>query len=344
MKKIIIASPHQNAGKTSLIVGLAKALNQKVGYLKPLGDRLLYQKKRQWDYDSATMTNLVGIQENPEDITIGFEHSKLRFMYDEKEIRNKLSQTLAAIDNRDIVFIESGKNLSCGMSVHLDPVSLASFTTGKLIVVISGTDDEIYDDVCFLKKYLENTNVDFGGVIINKIRDKKEFEHVHLGNIKEIGLKILGVMPYAPELTHRHVAYLADKMFAKVIAGEENLTRLVKTVVVGAMSANSVISLPIFRAEDKLVITSGDRSDMIVAALETNSAAIILTNNILPPANIISKATELGIPLLLVRYDTFEAAKQVDDLEPLLTKDDAPKAELLGKLATEHINIEAILG
>ncbi len=343
MKKIIIASLTQNAGKTSMIVGLAKALKQKVGYLKPLGDRLLYQKKRQWDYDSATMTNLVGIQEKPEDITIGFEHSKLRFMYEEKDIKEKLNQTLAAIDNRDIVFIEGSRSLSCGMSVKLDPLSLASYTTGKLIAIVSGSEDEIYDEVYFLKKYLENSNVDFGGIIINKVRDKKDFEHVHMGNLKEAGLKILGVVPYTPELTHRNVAYLADKMFAKVIAGTENLNRSIKSVVVGAMSANSVMSLPVFKAADKLVITSGDRSDMIVAALETQSAAIILTNNILPPSNIISKATELAIPLLLVRYDTFEAAKQVDDLQPLLTKEDTIKAESLSNLAAEHINIENII-
>ena len=50
MKNIIIGSVDENAGKTSLIVGLGRAISgKKFGYLKPFGDRLLYRKKRLWD-------------------------------------------------------------------------------------------------------------------------------------------------------------------------------------------------------------------------------------------------------------------------------------------------------
>ena len=46
MNKVIIASLRKNAGKTTVMVGLTKALNKKIGYLKPFGDRLIYNKKR----------------------------------------------------------------------------------------------------------------------------------------------------------------------------------------------------------------------------------------------------------------------------------------------------------
>jgi BioD-like phosphotransacetylase family protein len=52
MKTIVVGSTHKSAGKTSLIVGLAKAVGSSCGYIKPLGDRLLYRKKRLWDYDA----------------------------------------------------------------------------------------------------------------------------------------------------------------------------------------------------------------------------------------------------------------------------------------------------
>jgi hypothetical protein len=53
MKNIVIGSVSENAGKTSFVVGLARAINGKFGYLKPFGDRLIYRKKRLWDHDAA---------------------------------------------------------------------------------------------------------------------------------------------------------------------------------------------------------------------------------------------------------------------------------------------------
>lgn len=80
----MVASTNKSAGKTSLIVGLAEALKKNCGYMKPFGDRLLYHKKRLWDYDAALVTGIFGMEEKAEEITIGFEHSKLRYMYGER--------------------------------------------------------------------------------------------------------------------------------------------------------------------------------------------------------------------------------------------------------------------
>ena len=80
MDKWVVTSLRPSAGKTSVIIGIAKALNRKIGYIKPFGERFLYRKKRLWDYDAALVTNLFGLDENPEDMSIGFHHSKLLYM------------------------------------------------------------------------------------------------------------------------------------------------------------------------------------------------------------------------------------------------------------------------
>ncbi len=90
----------KSAGKTSVIVGIAAALNKKMAYIKPFGERMLYRKKRLWDYDSALITNLFGLKEDPVDMSIGFDHSKLRYMYDEEGTRKKLLETVAHIGKR----------------------------------------------------------------------------------------------------------------------------------------------------------------------------------------------------------------------------------------------------
>ena len=45
MEKYVFASIRSNAGKTSLILGIARALKKNIAYMKPFGDRLLYKKK-----------------------------------------------------------------------------------------------------------------------------------------------------------------------------------------------------------------------------------------------------------------------------------------------------------
>jgi BioD-like phosphotransacetylase family protein len=343
MDKVIIASMRKSAGKTSAIVGIAAATGKKIAYVKPFGERMLYRKKRLWDYDSSLITAVFGLKEDPVDMSIGFDHSKLRYMYDEEGTRQKVLETINRLGNdRDVLFIEGGRDLTYGISVHLDTLSLAKYTGGRLFIVVSGDEDSILDDLLFLKRHVNLAGVNLNGVIINKVQNLEEFQSTHLPAIRQMGVQVVGVIPYQSELTYFSVSYLAERLFAKVLCGEGGLNRVVKNIVIGAWSANVFLQNPLFKKENKLVITGGDRTDMILASLESDTSGIILTNNILPPSNIISKASEKNIPLLIVFSDTYQTAKQIESLEPLLTKDDTEKAELLKNLFQKHVNMQEI--
>jgi BioD-like phosphotransacetylase family protein len=343
MKNIIIGSVSENAGKTSFIVGLARTINLKFGYLKPLGDRLIYRKKRLWDHDAALITNIFGLQQSSEDMTIGFEHSKLRYMYDEDSTRTKLLDMARNLgDGNQMLLVEGGKDLTYGASVRLDTLSLIRYMGGKLVIIISGDEGTIIDDITFIKKYVDMANIDYG-VVINKVGNLEDYQSNHLRDIKEMGVNVLGVIPFEQSLTQVPVSYIAEKLQARVIAGEGGLGQRVKHVFVGAMSGDSAARLPLWKNENKLVLTGGDRADMIVAALEKTTSAIILTNNIIPPQNLIARASDMNIPMLLVPFDTFQAAKQIDDMIPLLTRDDAERISLLQKLVDQNVDIKALV-
>jgi hypothetical protein len=340
MNKLVIASMDKSAGKTSVIVGIGKALGKSMGYMKPFGDRLFYRKKRSWDYDSSVISTIFGLDINPEDMSMGFDHSKLKFMYDEKAMKEKLVEmSQQAGKGKDFLFIETGRNLAYGAGVNLEPMSVSRSLGAKLAIVVSGDETAIMDDISFIRKYLGKGEADLKGVIINKVRDIEDFRNTYLKQVTDMGIRVLGLIPYQTELTFLSVQYLMDRLFAKVIAGERGLNRFVNNIFIGAMSADAALRNPAFNKENMLLLTSGDRSDMILAALEGNTACVIMTNNILPPSNIISKAEERNIPLLLVSYDTFETAKQIDSIEPLLTKDDNEKIRMLGQLAEKNISL-----
>ncbi len=343
MKNIIVTSIRKDAGKTSVIVGLAKNSSKKMGYLKPFGDRLLYRKKRLWDFDAAVCTTAMKAEESPEEMSIGFDHSKLRFMYDEKTTAAKVREIAAHnSQGKEIMLIESGNELTRGLSVHLDAISLCKYLDGELLVILSGTNDQIVDDACALRKTIDLCGVKLTGVIINKVHDVEDFKAVYIEHFQSLGLPVLGILPYAENLTKPSMRFLADLFFAKILAGEKGLKNTIKDVFVGAMSADAVLRMQRFNKESKLVITSGDRSDMILAALDTHAAGIILTNNILPPPNILARASGTNVPLLLVAQDTFQAAKKVDNLVSLLSKDDDEKMEQLAGMIKDHVELATI--
>jgi len=154
------------------------------------------------------VSNILNLPENPENISIGFAHSKLRFMYDEHSTKDKLEEicTLTSQD-KDILFIEGGKDLVYGRSVYLDPLTVVENTNSKLLLVLSGQDDLIIDEIMFLRQCIIANDNQLLGVIINKVKDINEFKDVYLDKFKELGVKVLGIVhvkgrkrvPHPPE-------------------------------------------------------------------------------------------------------------------------------------------------
>jgi BioD-like phosphotransacetylase family protein len=345
MKTVVIGSTKPNAGKTSIIVGMAKGLNKSFGYLKPLGDRLIYRKKRIWDYDTALMTNIFGLTDAPEDMSIGFAHSKLMYSYNNASVQKRLADMISETQpGKEFQFIEGGKDLEYGTSVFLNSIALAEYMKCPLVLVISGTEDIIMDDIWFIKKYLVMGDVDLAGVIINKIHDMEDFQATYMPVIEKAGINILGVIPFQRELTRFSISYITDGLMARVVVGAKGMEKTIENILVGAMSVDAAVNSAVFKKEKKLVITGGDRSDMILAVTEdSETRCVVVTNNILPPPNIISKCEEKDIPLLLVPFDTYETARRLDNIVPLLTPDNSENINRVTQAVKDNVNTGNLL-
>ena len=344
MERLIISSLRQSAGKTSLIVGLAKALNMKMGYMKPFGERFLYKKKRLWDYDSALITQIFKMEGSPEEMSIGFHHLQLFYALDETAIKAKLLDTFHSLsNNKEIFFVEEGKDISYGTSVHLDARTVTKVLDGQLLLVVSGNENTIIDDIGFIATGMALDRTHFKGVVINKVTNMQDFADSYLPIIKKMGVPILGIIPYCPELTYFSVEYLVDRIFAKVLAGESGLQHQIRNTLVGSLGADAAVQSSLFEDRHKALIISGDRSDLILNAIEYRIAAVILTNNVIPSPAIISKAENGGVPLLLVPSDTIETARQIDGIEPLTTSNDIGKITIIEKMVRENVDMQRII-
>jgi BioD-like phosphotransacetylase family protein len=345
MKRILMASTSEGAGKTSIIAGIIVSANKRFGYIKPLGDRLVYKRKKNVDHDALVMLGLLGLAEDPDSISLGFSHSKLSFKYDAQSVKKALTAMAESREQGcDALFIEGGRDLAFGASVNLDSLSLGRNLDARLVLVVGGDADRVMDDIRFVKTYVNFSGIDFAGVIINKIHDVDDFKNAFLKTITDMGIRVLGIVPFKAQLTHFSMSFLADRFVAKVIAGEDGLNNIVKNIFVGAMSTEESFRNPMFNKDNKLLITSGDRSDMIVAALEGDTTGVILTNNILPPQNILSKATEKRVPVLLVPHDTYDVARQLDNIDALLMPGGEDRVKFLAQIVSEYVQVASIIG
>lgn len=344
MDKVIVASLRKSAGKSSIIAGLAKASGSRIGYLKPFGDRPVYEKKRLWDHDSSTMAKILKIEQETERMPLGFHHAKLRYAYDEAAVRNKIREAAEiAGQGAKMTFVEAGPDLAYGSSVHLDATSLALHLDAPLLAILSGDDDMVRDDAVFLRRYLQDLKVNCVGIIINKIPNLEDFKNAHLDSIQREGFNLLGVIPRCDELNYFTLANVREALLARVVTGDQLLGRVIRNVFIGVMSADAAVQSAEFNKQDTLIITSGDRSDLILAAMERGAAGVVITGNSMPPANIIGLSADHNIPILMVPFDTHRASRMIDDLEPLLHPEDDRKLELLTKLVWDHVKVSALL-
>jgi len=104
-------------------------------------------------------------------------------------------------------------------------------------------------------------------------------------------------------------------------------------IAAGGISANAI---------KKAVIMGGDRADMAVTALETDTSCLILTGNLFPPAQVLSLADEKNVPVILVPYDTYTTVEKLNEFK-MYAHLEPEKIETWKKLIEENINWKEIL-
>lgn len=154
----------------------------------------------------------------------------------------------------------------------------------------------------------------------------------------------LEVIPATDLLSSPTIREIAEYTGAEVLYGGNQLDRLAHRNLVIAMQVQNF--LPRLR-EDALLITPGDRSDVLLAALQAHQsrnfpriAGILLTGGLRPP-NIVARLLE-GLPeltpILLTQEDTYTTATKVGMVRSYITADNRAKIRLSLELFEEHVD------
>jgi BioD-like phosphotransacetylase family protein len=288
----------------------------------------------------------LGIEDKTnEECCLGFDPEKIMSHWIPEEVQGVLKKMYGQIaEGSDLVLIESCRNYSYGGIMGLDSLTVAQTLGADIILVAEGNVDLIVDKTLAVAKCLEN-NVNLRGVVINKCDENDRFrlEDQGLQVLMKAGIEVLGVLPKQPMLGLIDIDLVINKLNAKQVSGTEGEKRPVETILIGALTADQAMKTSKFHAENKLVITGGDRLDLIYASLSEGTSGIILTNNIIPHPKVIAQADELNIPVLSVPMDTFTTATAVHHIIAEICPDDEDKKQIIKEMTAQELDMNKIM-
>lgn len=351
MRPILFASNRSFSGKSSMTVAIGKLLIEKgykVGYMKPVCTLPDKVGNCYMDEDAKYIIDILELKDNPEDICpLSFTEQAYDRILKEKidSIPKEYSAVIKGSFDRiskdkDIVLIESARNITYGSFAGVSSKDICAALGAKAILIMKYEDDVI-DKVMYFKNYF---NALFGGIIINRIavNDKDRINNLIIPYFKKFGVAVFGVLYSDKILSSISIRDMAKYLEGEILCAEENIDELVESFMVGAMGHE--MALKFFRTKtDKVVITGGDRADVQLAALETKTKCLVLTGLLKPSPIVISRAEELGVPMVLVRHDTLTTISKINEILGQSNLHEHKKLNKLIESVKKYIDLDKII-
>jgi len=353
--RVFIAATRQNDGKTTTSLGLIAALQQvypRVGYIKPVGQRFVEIEEQKIDEDTVLMNSVFRLNcplldMSPIAVEPDFTRKYLEHSNNDALVR-KIQKAFDRVAwEKDFVLCEGSGHAGVGSVFDLSNAQVAKTLGAKVIIVTQGGIGRPIDEVALNQALFEKEGVEIIGVILNKVVGAKldyitEFARKGL---KRKGLELLGVIPHHQTLSNPTIDLIREELRAEVLNDAGGLHNLVEDVEVGAMGAANAVGL--FR-RGVLLITPGDRADIIEAAAKTLAAGelmsgIVLTGALRPDAAIMKLINAMPIPVLLAAPDSYHVASKVHDLTVKTRPTDVGKITLIRDLIAKSVDVEKIV-
>jgi uncharacterized protein len=345
MKTIMVSSTRAYAGKSGIALAMIRELESRgrnVGYFKPYGtmpqrmDDLLTDEDAYYINSAlvkpgplASVCPVVQTRELLES-AIGSEAVDLR------------ARTLSAFgevsSGRDVMVIEGPRDVFEGQSVALSACQLAELLEARVLLVDRPERSDLPDAVLGAADCLRGH---LGGVLFNHV------PAVHVEWVRDRsrpflearGIDVFGVIPTDPELTAVPVSDVVAALGGTVLAASDHLDAPVESVMIGAMGQEK--ALRFFRRKGrKAVVTGGDRADVQLAALETDTSCLVLTGGFPPSPAVLVRGEELGVPMVLVEDDTLTAVERLESLLGRVHLHDPGKVARIRALLTADVSLD----
>ncbi len=337
-KAIYIAATEPNSGKSIISLGLMQILlgkTAKVGYFRPIIDDF---EKNKIDNHIQTVLTYFEVDLKQEDAYAYTRNQVVKLKNQDKddEIISQIIHKFKAIEDRfDFVLVEGTDFSGEGAIIEWNINVLIAKNLGiPAIIIASGKAKNIEELVGNL--YMAYDSFKEKGVeVLLAVANKVDPENLDLtiSSLKgKLPSKVLiGAIPIHPILGSPTVKEIVTELNAKILFGEDFLNNQVSGFSVGAMQLRNYLT---HLKKDSLVITPGDRADIILGVLQANISAnypslsgILLTGGLVPEEPIIKLIQGLSdiIPIISVAGGTFSVTNRIGTIKPRMYPENTQK-------------------
>jgi len=353
---LYIAATEPMSGKSLVALGLMELLSRRqarLGFFRPV-----IARADRPDNDIQLIADRYGLQVGVT-ATHAFSHDEaqreLAAGRHEEVLKSILDRYKALEAQCDFVLCEGTDYTGVSSAFEFDfNATVAKNLGAPILPVISGRQrsvDEIHNAIEVAREVFNARGCDVVATIVNRATADPE---ALAGNLREKlnGDEPVFVIPEDAALSRPSVADIAQALDARLLHGSaDSMRREVAQVKVAAMSLNHFLE----RLEPgSLVLTSGDRADIVLGSFVVNRSAkasglagIILTGDLAPQLEIrrlVGGLSDESLPVLAVAAEAYEAATQVHGVRAWLSADHPAKiARALGLFETQ-VDVEALEG
>ena len=356
-KRVFLAATGQNRGKTTTSLGLLAAIRDRglrLGFVKPVGQRYLVVDGTRADEDAVLMSELFALPDPLNDMSPVTLPRHFTTEYVMGRFEGDLGpQVLDAFDrvarDKDVVVIEGTGHAGVGAVVGLSNAQAARMLDAPVIIVSEGGIGRPIDEIVLNRALFAAEGVRILGAVVNKVDVDS---HPHLPEVLARGLaqhdvELLGCIPYSELLANPSLELIATHLDGELLSGEAAANIIIGWVAIGAMQAKHAVEL---LRDRTLLITPGDREDLIEAAIAVNReaatpkvAGLVLTGGFRPPASALEALRAAGLFAYLIGTDTFRAAQAVEQILVKTHSGDTEKIETIIDLVGGALDTDALL-
>ena len=328
-KAIYIATIEENSGKSVITLGLISMLmgkTAKVGYFRPIVEDF---EEGKFDSHIETVINHFGL-----DISFQDAYAITKSKLIKKKNKGKIGEVIDLIIEKykrleerfDFVLVEGTSFTGEGTVIELDVNVLIAKNLGiPAIIVGTGvgkTLEELVDSLYLAYNSFKVKEVEVLAVIANKVQPEN-LELVTASLKKSLPEEVMvNSIPMISSLNNPTIQEIVKELNATVLFGEAFLNNQIGSFSVGAMQLRNYL---LHLKENGLVITPGDRADIILGALQANESinypaisGIVLTGNIVPEDSILKLIEGLStvVPIIAVEEGTYFITNKIGAIKP----------------------------
>jgi len=355
-KGIYVATIEPNSGKSVIVLGLMRMLlgkTAKVGYFRPIIEDL---DEGEMDNHINTVVSHFEIDINYKN-TFAFTRNEVLDLYNQGKsgkVIDEIIKKYKYLESRfDFVLVEGTDFSHENSSLELDINILISKNLSLPVIIVSQGDKKDLKSIVDSVQLAHDTfkgEVDVLSLITNKV-DVDQISILKEKLQKRINTDTdtnITVIPKIKSLASPTIKEIVKNLHGNVLFGKDMVNNQAENFSVGAMQLRNYLT---HLKENALVITPGDRADIILGALQAHISknypkisGIILTGGLIPEESILKLIEGLSsvVPIISVKSGTFSVTNTIGKIKSKIYADNIEKIEMSIATFEKHVDTDKL--